>query len=119
MRLRGNHGAHVAERAGARRTRRGVTSAFAATLLTAAGLVALSTASSQAVQATGDEVPVYQTGWSWTYSQTFNYNDGQGTNVNLSENVAYTVGGTTTFNGTSGRSPPEPKLSARFEKNSW
>src|SRR6202000_330141 len=51
--------------------------------------------------ATGDDVPVWQTGWSWTYAQTFNYNDGAGTNVNLTENVTYTVAGITTFSGQS------------------
>src|SRR3954463_8703654 len=100
MRLRDNIGAHRTERSWSLRPRRTIAS-LAVTALAAAGLVALNISASHATQATGDDVPVWQAGWSWTYAQTFNYNDGQGTNVNLNENVAYSVGGTTTFNGES------------------
>lgn len=56
-------------------------------------------APAQAVQAPGDDVPIYQTGWSWTYQTTFTYNDGAGTNATLNENVTYTVAGIETFAG--------------------
>lgn len=69
--------------------------------MAAAGLAMLTTtAPAQAVQATGDNVVPWATGWSWTYGNTsFNYNDGQGTNVTINESVTYTVVGQETFNG--------------------
>ena len=81
MRLRDNavhFATHRTPGSRSRRSRRTISS-IVVTALAAAGLIALTTATSQATQATGDDVPVWQTGWSWTYAQTFNYNDGQGT----------------------------------------
>jgi hypothetical protein len=53
-----------------------------------------------AVQATGDDVPTWANGNSWTYgTTTFNYNDGNGTNVTINETVTYTVTGQEMFNG--------------------
>ncbi|MBO9520057.1 MAG: Ig-like domain repeat protein [Nocardioidaceae bacterium] len=69
--------------------------------MAAAGLATLTaTAPAQAVQASGDNVVPWSAGWSWTYGNTsFNYNDGQGTNVTINESVTYTVAGQETFNG--------------------
>ncbi len=66
-----------------------------------AGLVAVGPATpAQAVQASGDDVPVWSTGYSWTYATTFRY-VADGTDVTLTENVTYTVAGTETFQGQS------------------
>lgn len=69
--------------------------------MAAGGLATLTTtAPANAVQATGDNAVGWATGWSWTYGNTtFNYNDGQGTNVTINETVTYSVVGQTTFNG--------------------
>lgn len=76
---------------------------MAATVLAmcAGTLAALtSTSPANAVQATGDNVVPWSTGWSWTYGNTsFNYNDGNGTNVTINETVTYSVAGQQTFNG--------------------
>ncbi|MGO4258408.1 beta strand repeat-containing protein [Marmoricola sp. RAF53] len=54
----------------------------------------------QAVQATGDDVAAWQNGYAWTYGNTsFNYNDGNGTNVTINETVTYSVVGQETFQG--------------------
>ncbi|MFW6867411.1 Ig-like domain repeat protein [Nocardioides sp. CPCC 206347] len=66
-----------------------------------AGLVALAgTPVATAVQATGDDVAAWNTGWSWTYQTTFRY-IATGTDVTLNENVTYTVGAVETFQGQS------------------
>ena len=58
------------------------------------------TAPAGAAQATGDDVPVWSTGWSWTYQSNFRYL-ASGTDVSLNENVTYTVAGVETFQGQS------------------
>lgn len=66
-----------------------------------AGLVAVGPATpARAAQATGDDVPVWSTGYSWTYATTFRY-VADGTDVTLNENVTYTVAGTENFQGQS------------------
>ncbi len=57
-----------------------------------------SVAPAGAVQATGEDVPAWSTGWSWTYATTFQY-QAEGTNVSMNENLTYTVAGIETFNG--------------------
>lgn len=52
----------------------------------------------RAVQASGDDVPAWSTGWSWTYQTTFRY-VGDVADVTLNETVTYTVAGTQSFNG--------------------
>lgn len=75
------------------------TSLLSVLALLAATLAFVATASpARAVQAAGDDVPVWSTGWSWTYQTTFRY-VGSGADVTLNENVTYTVAGTQSFNG--------------------
>jgi hypothetical protein len=65
----------------------------------AAALV-LVQAPSGAVQATGNDVPAWSNGWSWTYQTTFHYNDSSSnTDATINENVTYAVAGSTTFDG--------------------
>lgn len=67
----------------------------------AAGLVTAGGAPlARAAQATGDDVPAWSNGWSWTYQTTFRY-IADGTDVALNENVTYTVAGVETFQGQS------------------
>ncbi|NYJ00316.1 hypothetical protein HNR19_001014 [Nocardioides thalensis] len=67
--------------------------------LLAAALALVATASpARAVQASGDDVPVWSTGWSWTYQTTFRY-VGADADVTLNETVTYTVAGAQSFNG--------------------
>jgi hypothetical protein len=75
-------------------------SASAVTAVVAGALVA-SGQTADATQATGHDAVLWSTGWSWTYATTFNYNDGNGTNVSINENVTYTNSGPTTFDGES------------------
>lgn len=63
-----------------------------------ATLVASGGSPARAVQATGDEVPAWTTGWSWTYATVFNYT-ADGTNVTINENVTYTVAGVEDYQG--------------------
>ncbi|MBM7516007.1 Ig-like domain repeat protein [Nocardioides nitrophenolicus] len=63
-----------------------------------AGLVAAGGLPAQAVQASGDEVPSWSPGWSWTYATVFNYT-ADGTNVTINENVTYTVAGVENYQG--------------------
>lgn len=70
-----------------------VLATIAATLL-----VSGAAAPTQAVQASGDEVPTWSTGWSWTYQTVFNYS-ADGTNVTINENVTYTVAGVENYQG--------------------
>jgi hypothetical protein len=89
------HGKHRAERVRPRRRYRRWTSTLATAAVTVGlGAVALP---ATAAQASGDDVAAWHPGWSWTYAQTFKYNDGSDTHVTLTENVTYTVTGTNTF----------------------
>lgn len=63
-----------------------------------ATLVGAGTTPARAAQATGDEVPSWSTGWSWTYATVFNYT-ADGTNVTINENVTYTVAGVENYQG--------------------
>ncbi|WP_028657011.1 Ig-like domain repeat protein [Nocardioides sp. J54] len=63
-----------------------------------ATLVGAGASPATAEQATGDEVPAWSNGWSWTYTTVFNYN-ADGTNVSINENVTYTVAGVENFQG--------------------
>lgn len=77
------------------------TSLLSVLALLGATLAFVATASpARAVQATGDDVPVWSTGWSWTYQTSFRY-VADGTDVTLNENVTYTVAGVETFQGES------------------
>lgn len=70
-----------------------VLATVAATLIAATGSLP-----ARAEQASGDEVPTWSTGWSWTYGTTFNYT-ADGTNVSIAETVTYTVAGVENFQG--------------------
>ncbi|HWJ09833.1 MAG TPA: Ig-like domain-containing protein [Nocardioides sp.] len=63
-----------------------------------ATLVGAGTSPALAAQATGDEVPSWSTGWSWTYATVFNYT-AEGTNVTINETVTYTVAGVESYQG--------------------
>lgn len=63
-----------------------------------ATIVGAGTTPALAAQATGDEVPSWSTGWSWTYATVFNYT-AEGTNVTINENVTYTVAGVENYQG--------------------
>lgn len=63
-----------------------------------ATLVGAGTSPALAAQASGDEVPSWSTGWSWTYATVFNYT-ADGTNVTINENVTYTVAGVENYQG--------------------
>ena len=63
-----------------------------------ATLVGAGTTPALAAQATGDEVPSWSPGWSWTYATVFNYT-ADGTNVTINENVTYTVAGVEDYQG--------------------
>lgn len=67
----------------------------------AAGVVVVVLPTADAVQASGHDVAAWNPGYSWTYASTFNYNDGNGTNVTINENVTYAFAGVTTFAGQS------------------
>ena len=80
----------------ARRRRLALLGVLAAVL---AGFVAVAPAPpAGAAQATGDDVPVWATGSSWTYATTFHY-VADGTDVSLNEDVTYAVAATQTFAG--------------------
>jgi hypothetical protein len=64
-----------------------------------AGVLAVVLPSADAVQASGHDAVTWSPGYSWTYASTFNYNDGNGTNVTINENVTYSYNGVTTFAG--------------------
>lgn len=66
--------------------------------LCAAVLVSVGTAPAQAVQAPGDDVAAWNTGWNWTWATTFRY-QADGTDVTINETVKYTVAGRETFQG--------------------
>lgn len=63
-----------------------------------ATLVGAGTTPAVAAQASGDEVPSWSTGWSWTYATVFNYT-ADGTNVTINETVTYTVAGVENYQG--------------------
>src|SRR5690348_4456585 len=67
----------------------------------AIGIAALVSAATpaQAVQAPGNDVAVWNNGWSWTYATVFNYDDGNGTTATINENATYTVLDRETFDG--------------------
>ena len=94
----GSIGTHRAPRD--RHPRRAISIA-AAVALVAGVLVATNLDSATATQATGHDAPVWTNSSAWTYAQTFHYDDGNGTNVTINENVTYTNSGTTTFAGQS------------------
>ncbi|HWB67498.1 MAG TPA: hypothetical protein VG708_11810, partial [Mycobacteriales bacterium] len=96
-RVRGGH--HSSKHGLARSGRRGLGLVAVAAAITS--VVAGPAPSAFAVQATGHDVAAWATGWSWTYAQTFNYNDGNGTSATINENVTYANQGPTTFNGQS------------------
>ncbi len=81
------------------RRSRGLTVVTTVLALCTAAFVAAGISPAQAVQATGDDVAAWNNGWNWTYATTFNYNDGNGTNVTINENVTYTVADREVFNG--------------------
>lgn len=95
----GGRGAHRAVKAKNRFQK--PTAVTAIVGLCAGALLASSSMNASATQAPGDDVATWNTNSSWTYAQTFNYNDGNGTNVTINENVTYTNQGVTTFNGQS------------------
>src|SRR5205085_1319542 len=80
-----------------KRARRGLASIGTALLLGVAALVNIA-APAQAVQATGDNVPAWNNGWSWTWATSFRYL-AEGTDVTINETVTYTVAGRETFHG--------------------
>ena len=53
----------------------------------------------RAAQATGDDVPTWAPGWSWTYGGTSFRYQADGTDVTINESVTYTVAGVETFQG--------------------
>lgn len=65
------------------------------------GLIAVlgTAAPAQAVQTTGNDVPAWSTGWSWTYGNTSFRYQAEGTDATILENVTYTVAGIETFEG--------------------
>lgn len=63
-----------------------------------ATLVAAGTTPAVAAQASGDEVPSWSNGWSWTYATVFNYT-ADGTNVTINENVTYSLAGVENYQG--------------------
>jgi hypothetical protein len=82
----------------ARRARGTVVATVLAMCATALAFAGAQPAS--AAQATGNDVPVWSNGWSWTYATTFNYADpSSSTNATITENVTYTVNGSTVFGG--------------------
>lgn len=95
----GGRGAHRARKA--RNRFQKPTAVAAIVALCAGALLASSAMNASATQAPGDDVTTWNTNSSWTYAQTFNYNDGNGTNVTINENVTYTNQGVTTYNGQS------------------
>ncbi|MET3960628.1 hypothetical protein ABIE44_000562 [Marmoricola sp. OAE513] len=80
------------------RARRGLTGLIAVFSLCAAALVAVGAAPANAVQASGDDVPAWNNGWSWTYQTSFRY-VAEGTDVTINETATYTVAGRETFRG--------------------
>ena len=67
--------------------------------MVAAVLVTFGGAPAQAVQATGDDVPAWSNGWSWTYGNTTFRYQADGPDAQIIENVTYTVAGVETFEG--------------------
>ncbi len=65
----------------------------------AAGLTAFAGSPAVAVQATGDDVAVWQTGNSWTYGNTSFRYQAEGTDVTINETVTYSVVGREDFGG--------------------
>ncbi len=63
-----------------------------------ATLVGAGTTPALAAQASGDEVPSWSNGWSWTYATVFNYT-ADGTNVTINENVTYSLAGVENYQG--------------------
>jgi hypothetical protein len=53
----------------------------------------------QAVQATGDDVPTWGPGWSWTYGNTSFRYQAEGTDAQINESVTYSYAGIETFEG--------------------
>lgn len=100
MRVRGTAVAGAHRKIDSRRRPR-VAALLAAGSLVAGLAVALPLLPADAAQASGDDVAAWSTGWSWTYQQAFNYDDGNGTNANIQENVTYTVAGTATYDSQS------------------
>lgn len=80
------------------RVRRGLTGLIAVFSLAAAGLAVIGAPAANAVQASGDDVPAWNNGWSWTYQTSFRY-QADGTDVTINETATYTVAGRETFRG--------------------
>ena len=51
------------------------------------------------MQATGNDVPAWANGWSWTYGNTTFRYQADGTDATINETVTYTVAGIETFEG--------------------
>jgi hypothetical protein len=80
------------------RARRGLVGIATVIALCAAALVAVGVPAAQAVQATGDDVPAWNVGWSWNWDTSFRY-VADGTDVTISETAIYTVAARETFQG--------------------
>jgi hypothetical protein len=80
------------------RARRGLVGIATVIALCAAALVAVGVPAAQAVQATGDDVPAWNVGWSWNWDTSFRY-VAEGTDVTINETAIYTVAGRETFQG--------------------
>jgi len=81
-----------------KRRTRSLTGILSILALCAAALVSVGAAPVQAVQATGEDVPAWNTGWNWTWATTFRY-QADGTDVTINETVNYAVTGREIFAG--------------------
>lgn len=78
--------------------RRSWTGILAILSLCAAALVSVGASPARAVQAPGDDVVAWNTGWNWNWDTSFRY-QAEGTDVTINESVTYTVAGRETFEG--------------------